>query len=106
MARRLPGGRTGTRAHKADAVSGRRAVEPRGGLAGRRLRAGFAWAGNPRYKADSQRSTKLETLMPLLRIPGITWISLQNGPAAKELSGLPGNVFVWDGASGDRDLAE
>ena len=81
-------------------------VEPRGGLAGRPLRAGFAWAGNPRYKADSQRSMKLETLMPLLRIPGITWISLQNGPVAKELSGLPGNVFVWDGASGDRDLAE
>ena len=31
------------------------------------LRIGLAWAGNPRYKADRQRSMHLETLLPLVR---------------------------------------
>jgi tetratricopeptide (TPR) repeat protein len=70
------------------------------------LRAGVAWAGNPRYKADRQRSMSLDTLLPLLRIPGITWISLQKGPAATQLSHLPQNVSVLDGSSDDSDLAE
>jgi hypothetical protein len=70
------------------------------------LRVGLAWAGNPRYKADRNRSIKLATLLPLLRIPGINWISLQKGPATEQLSGLAGNVFVWDGASRDADLAD
>jgi tetratricopeptide (TPR) repeat protein len=74
----------------------------------RSLRVGLAWAGNPGYKADSQRSMDLELLLPLLRTPGITWISLQKGPAAEQLSAINGNrgVFVWDGSSHDRDLAE
>jgi tetratricopeptide (TPR) repeat protein len=72
----------------------------------RSLRVGLAWAGNPRYKADRQRSMELKTLLPLLGIPGINWISLQKGPAAEQLSALPGNVFVWDGSSRDSDLAE
>jgi tetratricopeptide (TPR) repeat protein len=81
-------------------------IELGGRFAGRPLRVGFAWAGNPRYKADGQRSMKLETLTPLLRIRGITWISLQKRPAAEQLAGLPDDIFVCDGASGDRDLAE
>ncbi len=72
----------------------------------RSLRVGLCWAGNPRYKADSRRSVDLKTLLPLLRVPGITWISLQKGPAAEQLAELPGEVFVWDGSSRDRDLAE
>ncbi len=69
-------------------------------------RVGLAWAGNPRYKADPQRSFHVKTLLPLLSLPGITWISLQKGPPAGQLSALPGSVFVWDGSSRDRDLAE
>ena len=69
-------------------------------------RVGLAWAGNPCYKADRQRSMKLNTLLPLLRIPGINWISLQKGEAAEQLAGLAGAALVWDGSSGDRDLAE
>jgi tetratricopeptide (TPR) repeat protein len=72
----------------------------------RTLRVGIAWAGNPRYKADPQRSTELATLLPLLRRPGITWIALQKGPAAEQLAGLPDDACVWDGSSRDRDLAE
>jgi ADP-heptose:LPS heptosyltransferase len=70
------------------------------------MRAGLAWAGNPRYKADGQRSMHLKTLLPLLRLQGITWISLQKGAAAEQLADLPTDVFVWDGARQDKDLAE
>jgi hypothetical protein len=70
------------------------------------LRVGLAWAGNPRYKADLQRSMSLDTLLPLLRAPAVTWISLQKGPAAAQLAGLPDDIFIADGSSEDRDLAE
>jgi tetratricopeptide (TPR) repeat protein len=70
------------------------------------LRAGLAWAGNPRYKADRLRSMHLSTLLPLLRTPGFTWISLQKGEPAEQLNVLPADVSVWDGSSRDRDLAE
>jgi hypothetical protein len=70
------------------------------------LRVGLAWAGNPRYKADGNRSVKLATLLPLLRIPGITWISLQKGPPAEQLADLPSDVVLLDGSSHDRNLAE
>jgi tetratricopeptide (TPR) repeat protein len=69
-------------------------------------RVGIAWAGNPRYKADRQRSMALETLLPLLRNESVTWVSLQKGEAARELDRLPAGVIVHDGSSCDRDLAE
>jgi tetratricopeptide (TPR) repeat protein len=72
----------------------------------RALRVGLAWAGNPNYKADHLRSVKLVTLLPLLRTPDVTWISLQKGTPAKELSALPGEVRVFDGSSRESDLAE
>ena len=70
------------------------------------FRIGIAWAGNPHYKADSQRSIHLTTLLPLLRLPGFNWISLQKGLAANQLHCLPDGVLVQDGSSCDRDLAE
>jgi hypothetical protein len=74
--------------------------------AGSGMRVGLAWAGNPRYKTDRLRSVRLETLLPLLRTAGFTWVSLQKGDAAEQLARLPTDVFVWDGSSRDRDLAE
>jgi tetratricopeptide (TPR) repeat protein len=73
---------------------------------GRSHRVGLAWAGNPKYKADAQRSVKLATLLPLLRARTIQWIALQKGEAAAQLAELPGDVSLLDGSSGDRDLAE
>lgn len=80
------------------------------------IRIGFAWAGNPRYKADQRRSTQLKTLLPLLRAPGCAFISLQKGPPAQQLADLlttsqPArlrvpNLHLLDGSSHDRDLAE
>ncbi|MGD0734463.1 MAG: tetratricopeptide repeat protein [Terracidiphilus sp.] len=72
----------------------------------RALRVGLAWAGNPRYKADSKRSMSLTNLLPLLRADGVTWISLQKGPGTDQLAALPGDIFIWDGSSGDKNLAE
>jgi len=69
-------------------------------------RIGIAWAGNPRYKADEVRSTRLETLLPLLRVDA-NWISLQKGETAEQqIEALPGDVVVVDGCSHDRDLVE
>lgn len=70
------------------------------------LRVGIAWAGNPKYKADKFRSMRLHTLTPLFRISGVQWFSLQKGVAAAQLSGLPEDVYLHDGAGKDRDLAD
>jgi hypothetical protein len=70
-------------------------------------RIGLAWAGNPNYRADKQRSVRLETLLPLLRTPGFTWISLQKGETvADQIGGLPADVHVLDGSSNEQDLSE
>jgi hypothetical protein len=49
---------------------------------------------------------RLETLLPVLRTAGFWWVSLQKGEAAEQLGCLPDDVFVWDGSSRERDLAE
>jgi hypothetical protein len=76
------------------------------GVDGGLLRVGVAWAGNPRYKADTRRSMKLATLMPLLRTEGVLRASLQKGEAAEQLKALDEDSLILDGASGDKNLAE
>lgn len=89
------------------ALAAKRAAEMELGVGGRGgLRVGVAWAGNPRYKADAQRSMHVKTLTPLLRTAGIEWVSLQKGAAAKQINELSGDARIWDGSSGDRDLAD
>jgi Tfp pilus assembly protein PilF len=55
------------------------------------IRVGLCWAGNPRHALDRDRSLPLALLAPLFTIPGVTFVSLQRGPAARQvqLSGLP-----------------
>jgi tetratricopeptide (TPR) repeat protein len=55
------------------------------------LRVGLAWAGNPKHTRDRQRSIALDRLAKLTRLPGVTFYSLQKGPAAQDLaaSSLP-----------------
>jgi hypothetical protein len=75
---------------------------------------GIAWAGNPKYRADHERSTRLATFLPLLEAGvqagvqgGIRWVSLQKGgePLA-EIAQLPEGIVVVDGCSQDGDLAD
>jgi tetratricopeptide (TPR) repeat protein len=86
--------------HRASELSG-----PSGNLA-----IGLAWAGNPNYRADHERSTQLRTLLPLLQIPNIQWVSLQKGEAASQIPAiqqiLPKNCTLHDGSSQDRDFAD
>ena len=88
------------------AAARRREMEAMEARGGRRLRIGIAWAGNPRYKADGRRSMQLATLLPLLCVPNVSWISLQKGDAAEQLKQLPDEVALLDGSSHDQDLAE
>jgi len=71
---------------------------------------GINWAGNPSYRADSERSTRLETFLPLLQIPGIQWVSLQKGEPVLQIQSirqsLPDNCTLIDGCSRDRDFAD
>jgi hypothetical protein len=74
-------------------------------------RIGIAWAGNPRYRADTQRSTHLKTFLPLFNSVRGNWISLQKGDAAKQIPALDVTtcsceLYIADGSSCDRDLAE
>lgn len=48
---------------------------------GRGKRVGVAWAGNPEFKRDQQRSIAFETLSPLLETPGVDFYSLQKSDA-------------------------
>ena len=69
-------------------------------------RIGIAWAGNPNYKADHQRSTRLSTFLPLLAGVEANWISLQKGEQAQQIASLPPAIHLRDGAAQDRDLAD
>jgi tetratricopeptide (TPR) repeat protein len=71
-----------------------------------RLRIGLAWAGNPNYKADRERSVHLATYLPLLRAHDARWISLQKGPAAAQIGELTSDVPIADACSHDADLAD
>jgi tetratricopeptide (TPR) repeat protein len=56
---------------------------------GRRPAVGLCWAGNAAHVNDSNRSLALAELAPLLAVEGITWVSLQAGPAARQLADGP-----------------
>lgn len=55
-------------------------------MPGQPLRVGIAWAGNPENPKDEMRSLSLESLSPLLEIPGIEFHSLQVGEARHHIS--------------------
>jgi len=66
-------------------------------------RVGLSWAGNPNYPADRERSTQLQTFLPLLELPSIQWHSLQKGPATAQLGHFP---QVVNASEHDQDLAD
>jgi tetratricopeptide (TPR) repeat protein len=72
----------------------------------RNPRIGLNWAGNPRYRADHERSTTLQTFLPLLELPRLNFISLQHGPPALQIQQIPEHLRPHDLSSADRDLAD
>jgi Flp pilus assembly protein TadD len=53
------------------------------------LKVGLVWAGRPDYANDHNRSLPLARLAPLADVPGVTFYSLQKGPAAAEQAKNP-----------------
>jgi hypothetical protein len=48
------------------------------------LRVGIVWAGNHTMSGDRRRSVPLERLSELADLPGVSFVSLQKGPAASQ----------------------
>jgi len=83
-------------ADKIDALSGNKVD----------LRVGFVWAGNPEHGNDRKRSIPLETLAPILHIPGIKFFSIQKGNATPELAKLPKELPVFNIGDDFNDFAD
>ncbi len=54
-----------------------------------RVRAGIAWAGNPRHPNDRRRSCPLASLAPLLARADVDWYSLQRGDGEDQIAHVP-----------------
>jgi tetratricopeptide (TPR) repeat protein len=52
--------------------------------AGDRLQIGIIWSGSPGFAYNYRRSIKLDKLAPLVEVPGVSFISLQKGPASSQ----------------------
>jgi tetratricopeptide (TPR) repeat protein len=50
----------------------------------RALRVGLAWAGSAEHKGDRLRSVAADLFLPILRMPGFEFHSLQIGPPSRE----------------------
>lgn len=74
--------------------------------AGRPLRVGFAWAGNPANGADRLRSMPLADWFPFFAEAPATFYSLQCGPRAAELAALPSGSAVVDLSPQLRDFTD
>ncbi len=79
----------------------------RGELAGLgpKVKVGISWKGGTPLSEGARRTLSLEELDPLLRVPGIAWVSLQYGDSSAERSawkargGAP--LHHWQGAVDD-----
>ncbi|MCC6194806.1 MAG: tetratricopeptide repeat protein [Burkholderiales bacterium] len=50
------------------------------------LRVGLVWAGNSTADDRARRDFNLEMLAPLLTVAGVSWVSLQKGPASAQFA--------------------
>lgn len=60
-----------------------------------KIKIGLCWAGSPTNPDDLNRSCLLSVLAPLFDLPGISWISLQLGPAREQIHALRAPVQDW-----------
>ncbi len=68
-----------------------------------RLRVGLIWAGDPRRNStaartmDSRRSVSADAFLPILRVPDVTFVSLQKGAIAEQqIFNLPLELRPYD----------
>jgi len=53
------------------------------------LHVGLVWAGNPKNVRDRKRSLSVAALEPLFQVAGVSFYSLQRGPASTDAASLP-----------------
>ncbi|QGZ59629.1 tetratricopeptide repeat protein [Paraburkholderia acidiphila] len=77
------------------------------------LKVGLVWAGNPREDEassnaiDQRRSLDACAFMPLLRTPGVTFVSLQLGATTRpQLAAIPAALRPFDPMDDVRDFAD
>jgi tetratricopeptide (TPR) repeat protein len=70
------------------------------------LKIGLVWAGSPTMAADRRRSMMLGQLAPLGRLPGVSFVSLQKGPAAQQASQPPAGMVLHDWTAELRDFTD
>jgi hypothetical protein len=75
-------------------------------LAGDTRRIGLVWGGNPNQQRDRLRSIPLELLLPLLKVPGTTFYSLQVGPWGEQVKQVRPDTPLIDLASDLTDFAD
>jgi len=57
-----------------------------------RFKVGVAWAGRKVHRYDSRRSLAFEKILPLLKLPYITWVSLQKWAPEEVRPSIPEGV--------------
>ena len=75
-------------------------------LQGETRRIGLVWSGNPTMDRNRLRSIPLELLVPLIKVPGTTFCSLQLGPGSEEVKQLPPDARLIDLAPELKDFAD
>ncbi len=60
------------------------------------LKVGIVWAGSPTHRDDRYRSAAIEEFLPLLRVPGVSFYSLQKGAREGDVDQLPADAPVTD----------
>jgi hypothetical protein len=61
-----------------------------------RMRIGLVWSGNPSFRGNPARSLSLRQLRDVAAVGGVTFYSLQKGPAAAEAKQPPAGMRLID----------
>jgi tetratricopeptide (TPR) repeat protein len=61
-----------------------------------KLRVGIVWSGNVEFQGNNDRAAPLAMFLQWFMLPGVQLYSLQKGPPASELAGLPERAGVID----------
>ncbi len=76
------------------------------------LKVGLVWAGKSRtaqphaVATDKRRSMRLADMAPLFSVPGVSFVSLQLGPPARQMRTLPQGAVLHDFSSRLGDWAD
>jgi tetratricopeptide (TPR) repeat protein len=72
----------------------------------RRPLIGVAWSGDRLHDNDLNRSLRLETLLPLLDLPGVSFVSLQHAMRDEDAAVLRASPNLLAGGEAFRDFAD